>query len=47
MSRALNMKFLVLLAPLLMLACQKPSRPLPLDALADWPSTDARPIAAF
>jgi uncharacterized lipoprotein YajG len=39
-TRALNMKFLVLLALALMLAsCQKPSRPLPLDALAEWPST--------
>jgi uncharacterized lipoprotein YajG len=40
MTRALTMKLLLLLSLLLMLAsCQNPSRPLPLDALADWPST--------
>jgi hypothetical protein len=34
------MKFLFLIAVLLMLtSCQNPSRPLPLDALADWPNT--------
>jgi hypothetical protein len=48
MRQALKMQFLVLLALLLMLAsCQNPSRPLPLDALADWPSTDAWAIAAY
>jgi hypothetical protein len=38
MRRALNMKLLVLLA-LLLSSCQNPRRPLPLDAIADWPST--------
>jgi hypothetical protein len=33
-------RVLLFLALLLMLAsCQNPSRPLPLDALADWPNT--------
>jgi hypothetical protein len=40
MTRALNMKLLLLLVLLLALtSCQNPRRPLPLDALADWPST--------
>jgi hypothetical protein len=38
MRRALNMTLLLLLA-LLLVSCQNPSRPLPLDALADLPST--------
>jgi hypothetical protein len=40
MTRALNMKLLVLLGLLVMLtSCQNPRRPLPLDAFGDWPST--------